>query len=571
MKKLSTLFLVAVAFSLILAACGGADTAVPEPIVKEVIVEKEVIKEVKVEQVVQKEVVKKVEVEKVLIATPTLPPAGEAQFGGSVKIVSQASINSLDPVWTSAYVTIAVAQHMFETPFGWDSSLTAQPRMVESWEVSSDNLKYTFTLRDGLLFHDGRQVTAEDAVASINRWLSWSRGTSSMMKSFAVEDPLAVVDEMTFSLQLKEPYGSVISSFGLPHATPVIMPKDVVGGRIASEVVEEWVGSGVYKFDTWEPGHQVVLDRHASYTPRSEAGDHLVGETVAYIDKLTWLEVPDEETKIAGLETGEWDVVDGAGFDFFKRLKANPDMVIPQYKPGHRSFFILNGSIPPFSDVKARQAVQAAVDIEQVMASLGDRDLWILCPAIYYCGTPLETHVGQEFYNEKNMEKAKQLLADSIYDGSELYMMNPTDYATITPLGFILKPLLEDMGFKVDMPAQDWSSVVANINQAADQWNALTSWGVHWASGEPISDSVIPGTRPWNAKVPILADLRLQYAETVDPVKQKQLVDQIQLEVYKNVPSIYLGQWFSIYPHLKDIKNFEVKAIPWYANAWLNR
>lgn len=98
MKKLSTLFLVAVAFSLILAACGGADTAVPEPIVKEVIVEKEVIKEVKVEQVVQKEVVKKVEVEKVLIATPTLPPAGEAQFGGSVKIVSQASINSLDPV-----------------------------------------------------------------------------------------------------------------------------------------------------------------------------------------------------------------------------------------------------------------------------------------------------------------------------------------------------------------------------------------------------------------------------------------------------------------------------------------
>ena len=112
--------------------------------------------------VVEEEVVPEETVEDILIATPTTPPAGESKFGGTLRTVSQASVASLDSVWTEAYVTIAVASHIFETPLGWNSKIEEQPRMAESWELSSDKLTYTFHLRDGLKFHDGTAVEAGD-------------------------------------------------------------------------------------------------------------------------------------------------------------------------------------------------------------------------------------------------------------------------------------------------------------------------------------------------------------------------------------------------------------------------
>ena len=569
MRKPVLALVAIIALSLVLAACGGADEPVaPRIIERTVVVEKEVIKEVQVEKVVEKEVIHTVVVEKVLIATPTLPPAGTPQFGGDLKVVSQASINSLDPTWTGAYVTIAVSQHLYETTFGWDSSLVEQPRMVKSWSLSPDNLTYTLTLRDGLKFHDGSNVDSEDVVVSLRRWLNGPSASAGMLRDFSIDNPLATVDGDTLTLTLKEPFSGALEGIARPHQSAFIHPKEIASAP-HTEGIEDWTGTAVFKFREWEPGHQIILERFEGYIPRNEPGDHLVGETIAYIDTVTWLEVPDEETKIAGLETGEWDVVDGAGFDFFKRLKANPDMVIPLYKPGHRSGVVLNPTKPPFSDVKVRQAIQAGVDIEQIMASLGDSDLWTLCPAIYYCGTPNETFAGEEFFNQADMAKAKRLLAESSYDGSPVFLMNPTDYATITPLGIVLKPMMEDIGFDVDMPAMDWSSIVANINQAIDEWDGFTTWQVHWSAGDPITDHTGASTRNLFPHIPRLAELRLEYARELDPARRRQILDEFQIGMYENVQRLWLGQFFSIYPHHKDLKNFEVKAIPWYGNAWL--
>jgi peptide/nickel transport system substrate-binding protein len=443
---------------------------------------------------------------------------------------------------------------------------------VADWQLNPDRTVYTFTLRDGLKFHNGRDVTAADMTASIKRWLGGISAQAGLLREFVTDEPFTVVNDKTFTVNLKEPYGLVTAAFSKVWSTPIIVPKEIADLRPSFEslTVEEYVGSGVYKFSSWEQGNKIVLDRFEEYVPRDEPASLYSGGTTAYVDTLIWLEVPDEETKIAGLETGEWDVVDGAGFDFYNRLRNNPDLLVPVYKPGHRSAFGLIPSHPPFDNLKARQAALFSIDVERAESALGPDELWDLCPALYYCGTPLETDAGSEWYNHPDVAKAKMLLDESPYAGETMTMMNPTDYATITPIGIVIKQMLEDVGFVVDMPALDWATVVTNFG-APDTFAAWTDWLVHWCCGDPVSDPTGSGQQVFWPKIPYVLDLRREWAKATDPAEKRKFLDLYQIALYENVYYIYLGQFFSIYPNTKDYKNFEVKAVPFYANAWLER
>ncbi|MBM3947720.1 MAG: hypothetical protein FJ312_00475 [SAR202 cluster bacterium] len=549
---------------LLVAACGG----------KEVIVTKEVVEQVTVvkEVTVEKELLATVVVEqtKIAIATPTPPPAGQARFGGTLRIVSQASIPTLDPIIGGAYVTGAVSSHIYETPFGWDAKFTDQPRMVDSWSVSDDGLAWTFTLRTGLTFHDGSLVTADDVGTTFTRWLESWYSIAGLMRDFTAEDPFTVVNENTFSIKLKQPTGALVMALAKPYGSPHIMPSRIDGGKSSAEPVEEWVGSGPYKFVRWDQGDKVVLERFDGYVSRAEPSSLYTGRVYAYLDELVWLEISDEETKIAGLETGEWDVVDGAGLDMYNRLRDNPGLAVPLYKPGHRSNLFLIPGQPPFNDVNARLAMQTGMDVAAVMASLGPRDLWTLCPAIYYCGTRWETEAGADgYYNANDKDRARQLLSQSGYAGETMILLNPTDYSTITPTGFVVRQEMEDMGFTVEMPALDWATVVTKFGNP-DSFNVATSWDVHWNSTSPLEHETLADL-PLFFFVERLQALRKQFAQATTEEEKLRLVDEIQAEFYKNVPALYLGIFYSIYPATAALKDFEVKAFPFYANSWLER
>jgi peptide/nickel transport system substrate-binding protein len=542
---------------------------------KVVTVEIEVVKEVEVEVEVER-----VEIQtKLEVATPTPPPAGTPRFGGTLRIVSQASIATLDAVWSPFYVVVAVGQHLYETPLGWNSNLTPGPRMVDSWTVSDDERVYTFTLRDGMTFHDGQAVTSADVVASLKRWLPGGSARATLMRDFTAEEPFLAIDDLTFEIRMNQPYGGVIPSVSPPHWGPFVMPERIAGTTAVTEGANEYIGSSPYRLVRWDQGYQVVLERHEGYKARSEPADHMIGASVSYLDKLIWLEVPDEETKIAGLQTGEWDVVDGAAFDFFQPLTDDPSIVVPLYKPGHRSAMNISPNNPPFGNeslvltdaqLNARKAVQATIDIEAVMHSLGDSNLWTLCPAIYYCGTPLETFEAGEFYHQANPDLGMELLAASDYDGETVVLLNPTDYGTITPTGIVLRAQMQDIGLNVEMPALDWATIVGRFAET-DSYHMFTDWYVHWCCDDPIAwpnRDGVPGRHPYNEEG---IELRVAYAQATDQAERFALVELIQRNMYEEVISILLGQFFSIYPHTADLKNFEVKAIPFYVNTWLER
>ena len=496
----------------------------------------------------------------------------EGKFGGELRIVSQASIATLDPNFTGAYVTIAVAAHIFDSPFGWDEDLTDQPEMVESFEVSDDMLTWTFTLRDGINFHDDTQVTSRDVVSSFTRWLESWDAAATFMREFVADTAITAVDDLTFSIHLNEPYGGVTVGLAKPWAAVFVIPERISQKSAAEGLTqEEYIGAGPYKFSSWDQGDKIELVRFEDYTKDSRPTSLYTGTQHAYLDKLTWLEIPDEETKIAGLETGEWDVVDGAGLDFYSRLVENPDIVVPLYKPGHRTQMDLIPSHPPFDNTVLRRAVQVGVNIEDLMASLGPSDLWQLCPAIYFCNAQYETDFGSEgYYNVNDQDLARELMQEAGYAGETITWLNPTDYGTITPVGIVFKAQMEELGFTIEMPANDWSTVIAKLGNT-EEYDGFSNWAIHWCCGDPIVDVVSTGGAGYWPKIPKITRLRREFAQATDFPTKFSIVERIQEEAYKSVITIYGGNFFSIFPHRADVNGFSVKGLAWYTNAWLDR
>ena len=603
MKKIPLILALGVVLSLVLAACGSAEVATPQvvqvevtrvvteevvvekevPVVveKEVAVEKEVVVEVEKEVVrevekrviqtvvVEKQVIKEIEVVKEIVKEVLVPASGP--YGGDLKVIAQSSIKTLDPDFGGAYVTRAVAVHLWEFLFSMDENYIPQPLMVGDWSLSSDGMTYSFTLRDDLMFHDGTKVDAQDAIASIEKWIT-KAPAAKLLSGFMAENGLKATDDKTFTLSLAQPYGAVTYSFALMHQSPTIHKKDIAALSSFEDMGEEnYIGSGPYKLKNWEVGNKVVIERNVAYVPRNEPGRHFAGAQISYLDTVEWLEITSEETKMAGLKTGEWDVVDGAALDFYKDMLAHPDIDVAVYKPGHQSYLNFNHEGTWTSDQTFRQAILAAVDNVAMMSALGEPDLWQLCPALFYCGTPLESNAGSELYNQSNPTRAMELLAQTGYDGTPIKILNPTDYATISPLGPVLKPTLEAIGINIDMPALDWataSSTAYNTNS----WHIRTSWTVHWGDSNPITNAGIAGTRFDKYNNEDMKRLQVEYATAITFEEQYRIAEEIQRIHYEDVMWINLGQFFSIHPHRNWVKNLKpVKSYPHYMNVWLEK
>src|SRR5256712_10847464 len=157
-----------------------------------------------------------------LAALAAIPPAVPAAEETTLKVVMHSDLKIVDPIWTTAYIVRNHGYMVYDTLFAMDAKGEIRPQMVDKYDVSADKLTYTLTLRDGLLWHDGKPVTAEDCVASVKRWAAKDSMGQKMM-SFVKE--LQVVNPKTFKIVLNEPTGLVLGALGKPSSTvPFMMP-----------------------------------------------------------------------------------------------------------------------------------------------------------------------------------------------------------------------------------------------------------------------------------------------------------------------------------------------------------
>ncbi|WP_218578782.1 ABC transporter substrate-binding protein [Vineibacter terrae] len=223
-----------------------------------------------------------------------------------LRFVPQADLKSVDPVWTTAYVTRNHAYMIYDQLFGLDSKLRPQPQMVESWTATPDKMRWEFTLRAGLKWHDGAPVTAEDCVASIRRW-----GARDVLgnRLLAATEALEVIDAQRFRLTLKQPFGQVLEALAKPSNNPLFMMPKRVAQTDPFKQIDDTTGSGPFKFvrAEWVPGGKAVYVKNTDYKPRSEPADFLSGGKVVNVDRVEWMSVPDAAVAMAALGTGEVD------------------------------------------------------------------------------------------------------------------------------------------------------------------------------------------------------------------------------------------------------------------------
>src|SRR5690349_24703480 len=256
-----------------------------------------------------------------LSAALALPSLADAK---TITAVMHSDLRIIDTGFTTAYITRDHGYMVFDTLLATDSNFKIQPQMAD-WKVSDDKLTYTFTLRDGLKWHDGTPVTAEDCVASLKRWgRNDNMGQKLMDFTASIEAP----DAKTIVLKLKEPYGLVLESIAKPSSyVPFMMPKRLADTPVGKQMQEQ-IGSGPFKFvkAEFQPGVKSVYEKNTDYVPRKEPPSWTAGGKVVKVDRVEWITMPDPQTSVNALVSGDLDFVEDPPFDLLPVLEANPDI-----------------------------------------------------------------------------------------------------------------------------------------------------------------------------------------------------------------------------------------------------
>jgi len=499
-----------------------------------------------------------------------------AAGGGTLRAVMHSDVKIVDPIWTTAYITRNHGYMIYDTLFAMDEKGEIKPQMVDTWEQSADKLTFTFTLREGLLWHDGKPVTADDCVASIKRWAAKDTLGQKVM---GFVDTMTVQGPKTFTIRLREPTGLLIFALGKPSSNvPFMMPKRVADTDPNTQI-SDFTGSGpfVFKSDEWKPGDKAVYVKFDRYKPRPEPPSGLAGGKVVKVDRVEWLAISDQQQAVNALLAGEIDYVEAPSHDLLPLLTDDSNIDLVDYDPlGGQFAFRPNQLHKPFDNPKVRQALWYAFNQKDFLeAAIGNPKYYKVCKSMFPCGTALASDKGMDGLLESNFAKARALLAEAGYDGTPVVLMHSTDLQVLTNMAPVAKSLMERAGFKIDMQSMDWQTLVARRAKkdppAAGGWSAfLTSW-VSADVLNPVLTGFLNASCdqamfgwPCDAEMERLRD---QFARETDPARQKEIAEAVQVRDTQITTHVFLGQWYQPIAVRKTIHGVMTAPAPVFWNV----
>jgi peptide/nickel transport system substrate-binding protein len=491
--------------------------------------------------------------------------AALAQQPKTLRVVAHADLKILDPTFTTAYITRNFGYMVYDTLFAQDANGHPKPQMVEKYSTSKDGLNWTFTLRPGLKFSDGSNVTSADAVASIQRWGARDSIGRAMGNAGA---QWKAVDARTFTLTLKEPFGMVLEGLAKPSGFPPVILPERLAKMPTTSPLHEAIGSGPYMFkrDEWVPGNKAVFVRNPYYVPRSEPPSGLAGNKAPHFDRVEWLYLPDSNSAIAALKRGEVDVIEQVPADYITPLRQDANIKV-RANGWMQGFIVMNELHPPFNNIKARQALAHAVSQEKFMAAMGyPLDMRMsYCASFFICGTPNETSAGAEPFRKPDLAKAKQLLAESGYKGEKVVVLVPTDVTYTNAEALMTVQAMRSIGMNVESQNMDWASLGARRakKEAPDAggWNVYPTVAGQFDVDSPITNAylsaacgtALPG---WPCDKQ-LDELRTAWIKETNPAKRKKILDEFQQRAYEALPYINAGQYQAASAYRANLKGLD--------------
>lgn len=492
-------------------------------------------------------------------ATVGMPISSFAQKTNNsvLRIVPQADLKILDPIWTTAAVTVNHGFMIYDTLFGMTAEGKPKPQMVGKVEHSADNLIWTFTLRPHLQFHDNTPVTADDVIASIKRWAARNPVGAQLMEATS---EMVAVNKDTFKITLNKPYSVILESLG-NDMPPFIMPKRIADTSPMTQINDS-TGSGPYIFkkDEYRPGSKIVYIKNPKYVPRDEPADGTSGGKKVYVDRVEWVILPDAQTQINALTAGEVDIIERIPPEQYQFAKGSDQITLTNQMPYASIIMAFNHLQAPFNNPKICRAAMLAVNQEALMrAQFITPEVFHTNPSIYQLSSLYYSTNTGDFTGKPKFAEAKQLLKEAGYDGKPIVLLASTDHPTHNKYPPVLAVLLRQAGFNVDMQSMDWQTLISRRAQKGPTTDG--GWSV-FATGyssnvNPLLNPMLSGKGekawfgwPTDSK---LETLKGQFLATLDENERKTLADQIQLEALNNGVITPLGDYKPLLAHRKNV------------------
>ncbi|MDR2390166.1 MAG: ABC transporter substrate-binding protein, partial [Planctomycetota bacterium] len=421
-------------------------------------------------------------------------------------------------------------------------------------------LEYRIAIRRGVKFHNGKEMTAADAAASLKRWLDLSVRGKQIADSVKDVSP---VDQYTVKIALSAPHTPLLALLAMPTSMAIIIPSELA----TAGDLKEYVGTGAYTFAEHQPDRFIRVVRNDDYQPHPDAADLYAGRRVAYVDEIRFIPVPSPNTRLEGALSGQYQYSDQLPIENYHRLvgqeKVGPAMTVPYGWP----MIFLNCREGMMADKRIRQAAQAALSQEDMLAvAFGEPEYYQVDGSMYPKGYFYHNERGIELYNQADPVKARELLGEAGYTGDTLRILTSMQYEYHFKMAQVAAENLREAGFSVDMNVVDWATLT-------QQRNDPKLWDIYFTHSPFVPDPYLnnffndgyPGWWVDKRKT----DLANKFNAEPDLNKRALILGDIQQLWWEEAANIKIGNFNSLGAKAKNVKGFIPSSWPSFWNVAL--
>ncbi|HEV7367615.1 ABC transporter substrate-binding protein [Arenibaculum sp.] len=490
--------------------------------------------------------------------------AAEPVKGGAINVATIGEPPTLDPSASTADIVGLIAQHYYETLYTFGQDWKIVPLLAaEAPTISQDGTQYVIGLREGVKFHDGSTMDADDVVASLKRWMDVAvRGK----QAAAYVTEVTAVDPLTVRIVLSEPYAPLMGLLSLATSAAIVMPADKAAAGTAEQAGDP-VGTGPYRFQERQPDRYILLTRFEDYTAREDAADLYGGRRTAHLDEIRFVPVPNANTRVEGALGGQYHYADALPVEAYGTLDGQPGVEPAVVEPFGWPVMFFNTREGALTDPALRRAVLASLNFSDMLeAAFGSGEFYAVDGSLYPEGFIWHTEAGTAAHDQGDPAKAAEMAQAAGYDGKPIRILTSMQYEFHYKMALVAAEYMKQAGFQVDLQVSDWATLTQRRGEPG-------LWEIYFTHSpflpEPALNSFLNNEAPgWWAtpeKDALVAALNTQS----DPAARAAIWADFQELVYEQVPIAKVGNFNALGARSTRLAGFQPSPWPFFWNTWI--
>jgi len=476
------------------------------------------------------------------------------EYRDEIHIAVNAVPETFDLVHTTSTAGSMILQgSVFELLMALDSTYRIKPELAESCEISEDAMTYTYKLRTDVVFHNGDLMTADDVIASMNRWID----AFSSVGDIAGENRFVKESDDTVSITFDKPYLYLNEMITTGSQRPIIVPASVIEAADPDTgIINEFIGTGPYEFTEWATDRYILLTRFDGYVPYGTEGDAdgWYGYKTAATEKVYYDIVTDTSTRSSGIQTGEYDFSYLMSLDDYGIFN-DPSSYTIQTECRGQLVMIYNKKAGIASNPLIRQAVNAALNNTDILKAAyvedefvqPDGSLMLVKESEWY------TQAGTEYYNQNDPERAKELLEEAGYDGEEFNIVVSSAYQDFYNAALVIEQNLKTAGVNVVLTVVDWATYLSMSKDETAFDAFITSVSIKMVPTQLYYMSESAG---WTTLDPKIVELKTTIDSSANKADAIAAWQELQEYMWSEaVPVSMLGKSFAYSVSSSKVKN----------------